>query len=140
MRTPWPAGVALMALALTGCVGPSPTPRPTGPVTGLPDGVSLPATVPVDVPNDPADRLDVAINDCESADGGWQAAGTVVNPAQDAASYEITVFFTTQTGTVIGFGSTTIEVAGTETAEWSVQSQFTPAPDTMCVLRGAIAR
>ena len=72
--------------------------------------------------------------------GDGSAGGAVVNPTDSAASYEITVFFTTQTGTVIGFGSTEIDVQGNETAEWTVESQFTPAPDTKCVLRGAIAR
>ena len=137
------AGVAaLVTLGLAACTNPaepSPTPSASASVNGLPEGVTLPEDVPVDVPNDPDDRLNVAIATCEASDGGWLAAGTAVNPSGSGTTYDITVFFTTETGTVIGYGSTSISVAASETADWAVEADFVAPESTQCVLRGAAA-
>lgn len=137
------AGVLILA-GLTGCFpagtdgGPDATPAPTATedVAGLPEGVQQATDVPLDVPNRPELRGDVELTLCDEVDGGWQAAGTVTNSAADSRDYTITVFFTTEGGTVIGTGDTEVAVAGGESEDWSVTGELTPAPGTNCVLRG----
>ena len=137
------AGVALLvALGLTACAGspePSPTPEASVPVNGLPDGVSLPPDVPTEVPNDPDDRQNVAIGTCEATEGGWRAAGTAANPGESEVTYEITVFFTTGAGTVIGFAGTAADVEAGGSANWSAEADFVAPEETLCVLRGVAA-
>jgi hypothetical protein len=131
------AAGAIVVGALAGC-----TPGDTHPTTtpahvnGLPDGVQQATSVPTDVPNTPSLRANVAIADCSSADGGWKAAGTAKNPGKSDVTYTISVFFTTDHGTVLGNGGTTVAVGAGKTAEWSVTAQLTAAPKTLCVLRG----
>lgn len=136
-------GVMLLgALGITGCTsGQEPVPSPAAPVpvNGLPDGVSLPVDVPTDVPNNPADRVNVAIEECESTENGWRAGGHAVNPGESEITYEITVFFTTDSGTVLGHGGVASAVPASETAEWSVDTEFVAPETTQCVLRGVAA-
>ena len=130
---------AVALLVLSGCTaaeGPTPTPTPELTVNGLPDGVSLPADLPTDVRNDPDARADVALDSCAASDGGWRATGTVSNSDASDATYGITVFFTTDAGSVIGFGSAEVEVASSGESEWEIDGQFVPADPTLCVLRG----
>lgn len=137
------AGVAfLAALGLTACTTapePSPTPTESVPVNGLPDGVSLPPDVPTDVPNDPEDRRNVAIDECDATENGWRATGTAVNAADTDATYEISVFFTTESGTVVGFGGATASVESGGSADWTVEADFVASDATRCVLRGVAA-
>lgn len=140
------AAVFALALCITaslaGCfpadTGATPTPAPTASedVAGLPEGVQQATDVPIDVPNRPELRGDVELTACEEAEGGWQASGTVTNSAADTTDYTITVFFTTEGGTVIGTGDTEVSVAAGESEEWNVTAALTPAPKTGCVLRG----
>lgn len=137
------AGLLIVA-GLSGCFpadangGPDATSAPTATedVAGLPEGVQQATDVPLDVPNRPELRGDVELTACDEVDGGWQAAGTVTNSATDSRDYTITVFFTTEGGTVIGTGDTEVSVAAGESEDWSVTAELTPAPGTNCVLRG----
>jgi hypothetical protein len=139
------AGLLIIA-GLTGCfpadtdggadATPAPTATATENVAGLPEGVQQATDVPLDVPNRPELRGVVELAVCDAVDGGWQAAGTVTNSATESRDYTITIFFTTEGGTVIGTGDTEVSVAGGESEEWSVAAELTPAPGTNCVLRG----
>ncbi|WP_127473919.1 hypothetical protein [Microbacterium sulfonylureivorans] len=135
-------GVALLLMTgLTGCfpaeTAETATSSPTASdITGLPEGVQQATDVPTDVPNDPDVRGDVELTTCEEAEGGWRASGTASNSGTSTKDYTITVFFTTEGGTVIGAGDTELSVAAGESSEWSVTGELTPAPTTNCVLRG----
>jgi hypothetical protein len=133
-------GLLLATAALAGCTGnvtPSPTPTTSAAdVNGLPTGVQQATEVPTDVANTPALRANVAITECSASDGGWKAEGTAKNPGDAAQTYTITVFFTTDHGTVIGTGDTKVTVEAGKTEDWTVAAKLTPAPKTLCVLRG----
>jgi hypothetical protein len=129
-----------VALVVSGCTqGPAPTAGPTSAATdvaGLPHGVQQATEVPTDVPNTPDLRKNVTLAGCEKADGGWQASGTATNPGSDPVDYTVTVFFTTDKGTVLGTADTKVRVDPGEKKNWDVTAQLTPAPRTTCVLRG----
>ena len=130
--------VALASL-LSACVGaPAPAPAP-GPVHGLPDGVVPNPDIPAEVPNDATDRLDVILSTCEATADGWMAGGTVLNPGEAEATYEISIFFTTGSGTVIEYGTGRTVVGGGATADWTVSVDFVAPPETTCVVRGVAA-
>lgn len=140
------AGLAVAGLvgviALAGCAGPAaqgPTPRADASYAGLPSGVVPPADVPADVPNDPAARPNVVIDSCVATDAGWAAGGVALNPGDATTTFTITVFFTTDAGTVIGFADTTAEVAAGGSERWTAEAQFVAPPQTKCVLRAVTA-
>ena len=93
-------------------------------------------SVPAEVPNSVAARRNATLDACHSANGGWQAGGTVKHAGGSAASYKITVFFTTSDATVIGYGDTVIQVAAGQTKPWTVRGTFDAPKGTLCVLRG----
>jgi hypothetical protein len=93
-------------------------------------------SVPARVPNSVAARRNATLASCHSSDGGWQANGTVKHVGGSPASYKITVFFTTSSATVIGYGDTVIQVAGGQTKPWTVRGKFDAPKGTRCVLRG----
>jgi hypothetical protein len=93
-------------------------------------------SVPARVPNSVAARRNATLASCHSADGGWQADGTVKHAGGSPASYKITVFFTTSSATVIGYGDTVIQVAAGQTKPWTVRGTFDAPKGTRCVLRG----
>lgn len=133
----------LLGLVVTGCsgapdAGATPTPTFTQ-VNGLPDGVALPDDVPTEVPNTPEDRKNVGIEACESTADGWRAAGTAVNPHDAAVTYEVSVFFTTESGTVLQFGEVSVPVSASGVEEWQIEVDFVAPPTTRCVLRGVAA-
>lgn len=140
------AVLGLGAVLLSGCTAPAPAPTPDADVSaaptgvpGLPDGV-VPATdLPVDVPNDPAARADVQLAGCEATADGWMASGAATNSGADPVDYTITVFFATETATVIDSASTTLTVAPGDTADWQASADFTAPAGTTCVLRGVSA-
>ncbi len=78
-------------------------------------------------------RPDVAIDTCQATDTGWSASGTATNPAATATTYTITVFFTTDAGTVIGFADMTAEVAASKTGHWTVAAEFGAPASTLCI-------
>lgn len=137
------AAAAIAALALTGCTAPAQHPSTSTPsatakvnVKGLPTGVQQATSVPTNVPNAPSKRSAVTITDCVAADKGWQAKGKADNQGKQPETYTITIFFTTDKGTVIGTGDTKVTVDPGKTGSWTVNGALTPAPKTLCVLRG----
>jgi hypothetical protein len=155
MPTPRPRLAAAAAFAgligLTGCSGSSkPAASASGPkastsvrttaplVSGatLPKGVTNATEVPTSVANSVQLRKNVQLTSCIKTTGGWQASGVAANPATSPTDYTITVFFTTASATVIGTGATHVHVDSGTSQPWTVNGEFTPAPSTLCVLRG----
>jgi hypothetical protein len=119
---------------LSGCssseVAPTSSPSPT---------VVAPTSepnVPTGVPNVPAKRADVEITSCLAARGGWAATGKVTNSGTTSVSYAISVFFTTQTATVVGTARTKVTLPAGKTVHWSATAQIANAASLRCVLRG----
>ncbi|MFP3466408.1 hypothetical protein [Leifsonia sp. SIMBA_070] len=108
----------------------------TASVPGLPAGVSQPTSIPTDIPDSTEARANVRLQGCSEAQGGWQATGTAVNHGKKASTSVITVFFTTESATVIGTAQTTVSVKPGGTEKWTAKGDFVGAPKTLCVLRG----
>jgi hypothetical protein len=147
--------IAVVALALAGCSGPTGNAQQPGrpgearepgksaapssePPKALPKGVR-PAPIPSKVANDPADRKNVVMTSCEAAKGGWQAGGTATNPTKKDVEYKITVFFTTTSATTINTASTDVPVKAGQTVKWSAKQDFAAPKEMLCVLRGVNA-
>jgi len=149
-----PAAVAATALTLTlalapaGCsaggsggdaAGPGASPS-TSTSTSTKDAettVKQPdVDVPTQVPNRPRKRDRVRLTTCAATDGGWSASGTARAGKVGSERYRITVFFTTDRATVVGWGRTTVEVAAGQSVEWSVSADLAVEGDLLCVLRG----
>jgi hypothetical protein len=79
----------------------------------------------------------VVITSCAAAARGWQAVGTAKGAKGKAATYRITVFFTTSAATVEAFGATRVHIPGGKTRRWTVTRNFAAVPGTRCLLRGA---
>lgn len=126
-------GLAAIAIGLAGCTataGHSPTPSRAA-ATGT--ALSLPE--PTDIPNSPAVRSDVAIRACGTHGGHPTASGTATNRTSAERTYTITVFFTTDRATVIGYARTGVTVASHRSSDWTARSDMTGA-GVRCVLRG----
>jgi hypothetical protein len=132
--------LAAAVTALTGCAqhtgARTGKPAASPSVAGLPAGVVNATAVPSAVPNNAASRKNVTISACQAANQGWRASGTADNPGNDQTEYTVTVFFTTNGGTVIGTGQTTVAVKPGGHQPWNITAAFHPASDTRCVLRG----
>jgi hypothetical protein len=102
----------------------------------LPSGVVGVTSLPASVPNKTALRSNVTMSSCAAAHGGWRAGGTARNPAKHAATYTITVYFTTDHATVIGTAATKVSLAPGESRPWTATGTFHPATPTLCILRG----
>ena len=103
---------------------------------GLPSGVVGATHVPAQVANKPALRADVNLASCSARTRGWQASGTVHNPRSAVHRYKITVFFTTDSATVIGVATASVRVPGKASRPWTAGATFHAAQPTLCVLRG----
>ncbi len=68
--------------------------------------------------------------------GGWKASGSATNPAGQAHSYLLTVYFTDSAATVIGSGTASVNVQGNTSGRWSVTSRFVAPSAVKCVLVG----
>lgn len=144
------SAAAMIAGLLTGCAGSSPhhpdtALSPTGTdhrttasaaAGALPPGVTGATDVPTDVANKTALRKNVTMSTCKKTPHGWSAGGRVTNPRKKAATYTITIFFTTSSATVTSTGSTSVTVPPSGTRKWTVNRTFTATPKTLCVLRG----
>lgn len=104
----------------------------TRPTTGL----VQPSRVPTKVANSVALRSSVDLTACRKSSGGWLAGGTAKNTRKSKFTYVVTVFFTTDTATVIGFGKTDVKVPAGKTVKWTVTAKFPAVKNTKCVLRG----
>ena len=139
------AGVLALGIAvpllLAGCTAsPEPSPKTShsaaADVKGLPEGVQQATDVPTEVPNTPALRRNVTVSTCEKVDGGWKAEGSAMNDTDDPVDLTVTIFFTSDRGTVLGTGDTKVSVKPKSSADWAVTSKLTPTEKTLCVLRG----
>jgi hypothetical protein len=143
----------VQALALTGaavaslaaCGGGSKSHSSTSttlalPAPTLPHGVTGDTALPSNIPNNPQLRGNVQIASgtagCKAAPGGWEATGTAINPSDKDITYEVTVFFTTTSATVIDAGHTDVKVKAHGSSPWTVSDKFNAAPQMLCVLRG----
>jgi len=142
------AAVATVALTVAACGSSGPTSQPTSgspsvstpadaPTSATPGSPPPVVKLPAQVPNDVAKRSSVAVTGCQAGNGGWTASGTASAPAGKAASYKITVFFTSTKATVLGWGSTSVHVPAGGTQHWSVTKRLPDGSgDALCVLRG----
>lgn len=131
-----------LALSLAAC-GSSKSPTASTSTTSQPETLPTPApgvTFPSNVPNQVGVRKDVSLVSCAVAPGGWGAGGTIDNKLGRAATFDITVFFTSVEATDLSSATTNVHVRAGQTAPWSVRATF-PAPSrVICVLRGVAAR
>jgi hypothetical protein len=79
----------------------------------------------------------VAITSCTSTSNGWRAQGTAKGANGRAATYTITIFFTTAQATVQAYGSAKVVVGAGTSGTWSVAKAFRADPNTRCLIRGA---
>lgn len=161
MRGPRPgtaacaAGALAAALISGGCAVPhggTPGPPATarGPSAAMAGG-SLPAQardaaaarpaprVPLAVPNSVRARKAVTLTSCAATGTGGHAAGTVRAPGTSAATYTITVFFTTPQATVIGYGTAMVRGRPGKASPWTIGRHFKAPQGMRCVLRGVSA-
>jgi hypothetical protein len=102
----------------------------------LPSGVTNAIGVPTSVANVVALRKDVTMTSCKATADGWGASGVATNAGTSAHNFAVTVFFTTDHATVIGFGAAHVNVAAGGKQSWTVSGKFHAASPTLCVLRG----
>jgi hypothetical protein len=95
--------------------------------------------VPLTVPNSVRARRAVTLTGCAATGSGGHASGTAIAPGTSAATYTITVFFTTRQATVIGYGTTKVHAVPAKTILWAVGTHFKAPPGMRCVLRGVSA-
>ena len=148
------AGAMAAALIAAGCGG-SQAAGPAGgarPAAGSPAGTApsravggtraaAPAVrrIPLIVPNQARARRAVTLASCGGTKTGGHAAGTITAPGTSAATYTITVFFTTRQATVLGYAATTVRAAPGQATPWNVTGHFTAPRGLRCVLRGVTA-
>ena len=99
---------------------------------------AAPARIPLTVPNSVAARKAVTLTGCTATSAGGLAAGTVT--AARAATYTITVFFTTRGATVTGYATASVRAAAGQATPWRASGHFTAPRGMRCVLRGVTAR
>ncbi|MCL2781893.1 MAG: hypothetical protein FWD74_10505 [Actinomycetia bacterium] len=140
-------GSAALAVALLAGCGSSPigsasttggaagTQAPSGTATSTATPLVQPTALPT-YTNNPTDRKNVTQTSCKAIPGGWSAAGTVKNPGKAEATYQITVYFTTTSATVLGGDTTTVKVKAGGTAQWEVKATFPAQPQMRCPMPG----
>lgn len=130
-----------LALLVGGCTssqnGDHPTGSPSPVVSHTPAAFSQhPLPPEKSIINSVTRRKQVEISDCSAVAGGWGASGTAKNPEGEKTTYEITIFFTTSSATVLNFARTSVSVEPGQTAKWTASAKFATPKDTRCVLRG----
>ena len=96
------------------------------------------ARIPLAVPNSVAARKAVTLTGCTATSAGGLAAGTVT--AARAATYTVTVFFTTRGATVVGYATARVHAAPGKAIPWRASGHFSAPHGMSCVLRGVAAR
>lgn len=130
---------ALAATVMTSCTGgggdakhvDSSSARATTSARALPV-----VKVPAKVPNDVASRKNVSLSSCGANKGTWSAVGTARNPGRQAATYKITVFFTTSGNTVVGVDQVTATVEPGKEVNWTAKATVRLDGTPRCILRG----
>lgn len=129
-----------VALTFAGCTndsdgaGNQPSGDTTAPVEASGTPSSRKGTVSPGPKNDLDRRKEVQLTDCEAADGGWKASGTIANKGDDEHEYAITVYFTNDKATDLGDGNTKVSVDGGDKGKWSVTGKFDAPEKVLCVL------
>jgi hypothetical protein len=101
--------------------------------------VSHYTVVPLSVPNQDSVRKDVDLLTCAKSADGWSAGGALRNTLGKAATYTITVFFTSSQSTDLAYATTMQEVDKGKSALWSANATFAAPSSVLCVLRGVSA-
>jgi putative hemolysin len=101
--------------------------------------VSHDTVVPLSVPNQDSVRKDVDLLTCAKSADGWSAGGALRNTLGEAATYTITVFFTSSQSTDLAYATTMAEVDNGKFALWSAKATFAAPASVLCVLRGVSA-
>jgi PBP1b-binding outer membrane lipoprotein LpoB len=147
------ASIAVVTVALTGCSGSkhappaSSTPASSASSSGLipqpaapPAPTSLPTyrqyPVPSTVRDDPTKRQQVHIDSCASTGSDATARGTIRNSGSKRVSYDITVFFTSNTATAVNYATTTVTVGAAAAASFTAERAFAAPVAMLCVLAG----
>ena len=99
----------------------------------------VPGAVPTSVPNEVSVRKDVQLLSCGATKGGWSAGGTVKNSLGHDATYQITIFFTSNQATDLAYAMSSVSVGAGQSKEWSAHATFAPPAQVLCVLRGVAA-
>jgi hypothetical protein len=99
----------------------------------------VPGIVPTSVPNQVSVRKDVQLLHCGATKGGWSAGGTVKNSLGHTATYQITIFFTSNQATDLAFAKTSVSLGAGQSKLWSTQATFAAPAQVLCVLRGVAA-
>ncbi len=103
--------------------------------TGSASPVYTPASSLPAISGNNVDKLhQVTRGTCGSVSGGWQLTGTIKNPSSDEVSYDILVYFTTTSATVINSAETVVKVKGGDTAPFTATKQFAGPPNMLCVI------
>jgi hypothetical protein len=130
-------GDSLVACSSSGRAHPPSAPatskRPTSP-SHIPSQHPLPN--PSQITNSVKLRQQVAITGCTATPDGWRATGSAVNSGAKPHDFEITVFFTTTSATVLDYARTTVKVPPGQTGKWTASATFKAEPNMRCVLRG----
>jgi len=133
---------AVVVVAVAGCSS-HPTPARTHGNTGAatsrgatPSPVVQHPLPSGTIPNVVTKRKAIAISGCSAVSGGWQVEGSASNSGTARQTFEITIFFTTASATVLDFARTTVTVEAGRTQKWYASANFTAPRDTVCVLRG----
>jgi hypothetical protein len=109
--------------------------RPTKPAGST--STSAPPTTTTTHPKKPVApplSANVKLINCAATTGGWSAGGIVRNPATQALTYNITVNFTTSTGTVLASGTDSVALTAGGSNLWSASAMFSPPSGTRCAL------
>jgi hypothetical protein len=97
---------------------------------------SLPHRIPLNVPNSVSARKAVILTNCTATSLGGLATATVTAPAAKAATYTITVFFTTAGTTVLDYATAVVHATPGKATRWQASGRFKAPQGMRCVLRG----
>jgi hypothetical protein len=90
-------------------------------------------------PPNPGLRQDVHLINCGATAGGWYAGGTINNPGSSPVTYNVTVSFTSSSGSDLASASTSQTVAGGGYGFWRAASSLAVPGQLGCVLRTVTA-
>jgi hypothetical protein len=127
------AAVSVFGVALAAC-GSSNSPSSSSSTTNT--SSKVPGIVPTRVPNEVSVRKDAQLLSCGATKGGWSAGGTVKNSLGRDATYQITIFFTSDQATDLAYAKTSVPVSAGQSERWSAPADFAPPAQVLCVLRG----
>jgi hypothetical protein len=84
----------------------------------------------------PAFRAQVTFSDCNKANGGWEASGTIKNSGKASRTYRLTVFFTDSSNNVLGTGHGSFRIRAGQSGPWMVKTSYETIAHLYCVLAG----